>query len=81
MKYYIIRPKCSKKDKKIIFGLREMDPDAVITDSIEECDIAILQRNWTRSKHALVMKEQADMLHKPCKEAYLYTDRYKAVTT
>lgn len=79
MKYYIIKPKCSKKDKKIMVGLQELDPETAITDCLEESDVVILQRNWTRSKYAMAKKEQAEKLHKPCKEAYLYTDRYKAV--
>ena len=81
MKYYIIRPKCSKKDKKLIAGIMQIDPDAVITDNLEDCDIAVMQRNWTRSKYAVEIYEKAAKLHKRRDEGYLYTDKYKAVVS
>ena len=77
MKYYIIKKRSSPVRKVIIDGLHAMDRDAEIVDTLEECDVAILQQGWARSKVAVAEKLRAsDELKKPCKEGYLYTDKY-----
>ena len=78
MKYYIIKPKSKDIDQNIIDGLNKMDKECQIVDSLYVCDIAILQKGWTRSIVCLSERdEQLNNRHKLCREAYLYTDGYK----
>ena len=78
MKYYIIKAKSVSVREDILQGLRQMDKSADIVNKIEDCDIAILQQGWTRSKTAIAEKDQASYgFKKPCREGYLYTDKYK----
>ena len=78
MKYYIIKAKSVSVREDILQGLRRMDKDAEIVDRIEDCDVAILQQGWTRSKTAIAEKNRASFdFKKPCREGYLYTDKYK----
>lgn len=78
MKYYIIKAKSVSIREDIVQGLNQIDKDAEIVNKIEDCDIAILQHGWTRSKTAVVEKNFASLkLRKPCREGYVYTDKYK----
>ena len=78
MKYYIIKAKSVSVREDIVQGLRQMDKGAEIVNKIEDCDIAILQQGWTRSKNAIAEKVHASYgLKKPCREGYFYTDKYK----
>lgn len=42
MRYYIINPRSVEKDPRLIDGIRKADPEAEMTDTLEECDIAVL---------------------------------------
>ena len=77
MKFYVIKPKTAETDKQIVIGMLNLDPYPTAVKSLEECDIAILQEGWTRSKCAVKEYHKAQELHIPCKEGYLYTDKYK----
>ncbi len=46
MKYYIVKPKEEKVNEKLIEGIKRKDPLTVIVDSIYDCDIVVLQKNW-----------------------------------
>ena len=60
-------------------GIRRLDKEAEIVDSLDECDIAVLQHGWTMSRTAVTEKNRASFeLRKPCREGYLYTDKYAA---
>ncbi len=77
MKYYIIKAKSVSIREDIIQVLNQIDKDAEIVGKIEDCDIAILQHGWTRSKTAVAEKNFASLkLRKPCREGYVYTDKY-----
>ena len=79
MKYYVIKKKTDKIRADIIDGVMKMDKDAEFVDTLEDCDIAVLQQGWTKSKTAVEEKERAYFkLKKQCKEGYVYTDRYTA---
>jgi len=78
MKYYIIKPQNRPIDSKIIEGLKKVDREYNIVDSLDSCDIAVLQRGWTRSKVCVAdWKKQVNERHKPCKEGYLFTNKFK----
>lgn len=78
MKYYIIKAKSVSVREDILQGLHQVDKNAEIVSKIEDCDIVILQQGWTHSKTAIAEKDQASFeLKKPCREGYLYTDKYK----
>lgn len=77
MKYYIIKAKSVSIRENIVQGLNQIDKDAEIVNKIENCDIAILQHGWTRSKTAVAEKNFASLIRKPCREGYVYTDKYK----
>ena len=78
MNYYIIKPKRNPVDDRIIEGVQKMDKESQIVNALDECDIAILQKGWTRSKVCLSEQErQVKERQKPCKEAYLYADACK----
>lgn len=53
MKIYVIKPKSAEIDERIIAGMLNIDPYPAAVLSLEECDIAILQKGWTRSKSAV----------------------------
>lgn len=81
MKYYIIKQVKDPVDPNLTAGIREIDPDAEIVHSLGECDIAVLQRGWTRSRVAVTEKNrQTFVRHKPCREGYVYTERFLART-
>ena len=78
MKYYIIKAKSVSIREDIVQGLNQIDKDAEIVNKIEDCDIAILQHGWTCSKAAVAEKNFVSLkLRKPCREGYVYTDKYK----
>ena len=82
MIYYIIKKKCEKEDKNLIAGIKHLDKHAEFTDKLENCDIAVMQHGWTKSKVATHEWNRAvSERHKPCKEGYLYTDKYAVHTT
>lgn len=76
MKFYVIKPKSVEVDEQIVAGMLNIDPQAVAAPSLEECEIAILQKGWTRSKSAIQEYHKAHELHIPCREGYMYTDKY-----
>ncbi len=78
MKIYVIKPKSAEIDERIVAGMLNIDSQAVAVSSLKECDIAILQKGWTRSKNAVQEYHSARELHIPCREGYLYTDKYRA---
>ena len=77
MKIYVIKSKSAEIDERIIAGMLNIDPQTAAVSSLEECDIAILQKGWTRSKSAVQEYHRAREMHIPCREGYLYTDKYK----
>ena len=78
MKYYIIKAKSVSIQEDLVHGICQLDKDAEIVNKIEESDVVVLQQGWTRSKNAVKEKSRAySTLGKPCREGYLYTDKYK----
>lgn len=77
MKYYIIKPKKDNIDTKLIEGIKSIDRNAEITDVIDECDVAVLQKGWTRSKTAVQERNhQCFERNKSCREGNVYLERY-----
>lgn len=76
MKFYVIKPKSAEVDERISVGMLNIYPQAVAVPSLEECDIVILQKGWTRSKSAVQEYHKAKELHIPCREGCMYTDKY-----
>jgi len=79
MKYYIIKPNSSKVSTELMDGIKSIDTSATFVKTIEECNIAVLQKGWTNSKIAVAEMQRAiKELKLPCREGYFYTDRVKA---
>ena len=79
MKYYIIKPRKATVDNNIIAGIKESDHDAVIVQTLDECDVAVMQKGCTRSKFAVnEIRRQKNERRKPCREGSVYLDRWKA---
>lgn len=78
MKYYISKPNISKTDGNIIKGIKEIDKDCEFVESVEESDICVFQKGWTRSAICIAEYHKARELKKQRRESYIYTDKYKA---
>ena len=48
MKYFISKPKSHKLDERIIAGIKEIDSEAVIVQTLQDADIAVFQHGWTK---------------------------------
>ena len=77
MRYYIIKAQSVSVNEKIIAGIKESDESAVIVNSLYDCDIAVLQKGFTRSKVAVAEMKRLRESGKPCVEGNLYLDRYR----
>ena len=78
MKFYIIRPKTSAVNARLIEGIKSADSGAIIADSLYDSDIVITQGNWTRSKSAVLEWKEAQRLGKRIDMDSIYLDRYIA---
>lgn len=76
--YYISKPKSHKLNEAITDGIKKLDKEAVIVDTLEEADICIFQSGWTKSKKCVLEHHTARDKHIKCREGYLYTDYYCA---
>lgn len=78
MKYYICKPKAYKVDEKIAEGIRKTDKDAAFVELLDNADVCVMQKGWTKSK--VCVKEYHKAREKGIlrKEAYIYTDSYYA---
>ena len=70
MKYYIVKPMLAKTDTNLLNGIRWSDPKAVIVKKMDECNQAVLQKKWNKSKSAIRKKKRLMELGKPCSEGY-----------
>ena len=78
MLYYIIKPKDADIHEDLKDGIKSRDAEAQFVKKLELCDIAVLQKGWTRSKLAIIECDKAIALGKQPKEEYLYTYRFSA---
>ena len=78
MKYYILKAKSALIDENIINGIKESDSKAVIVSSSDDCDIAVLQKGFTRSKVAVAEFKRLRESGKPYREGNLYLERWNA---
>jgi len=74
MRYYIIKPEDSKLDKKLMTGICAVDKEAAFSDTLKVCDIAVLQKDWTRSKSAVNEWKEAVGLGISVREGYFYNE-------
>ena len=77
MKYYIIKPASHKTDQLLIEGIKSMDNKADIVITLDEADICILQKGWTKSRICIAEEHSARAKGKKIREGYIYTDKYK----
>ncbi len=75
MKYYILKPKSVAIDEQLLAGIKESDRDAEFVDVIDDCDIAVAQKGWTRSKTAVMEWRRQTEMHRQCQEGSIYLDR------
>lgn len=78
MRYYISKPKSHKTDENIIYGVKKMDSNAILVDSVSDADICVFQKGWTKSQTCVAEYHLARDLRIERKEGYLYTDAYVA---
>ena len=77
MRYYIVKPRSHTISENLISGILSLDKDAIFVMNIDDCDIGILQKGWSRSKVAVAERNRlTSELGKRCEEGYLYIDRY-----
>ena len=77
MKYYIIKPKSHKVNEDMIKGIKHTDNKASFVSDLNNADICVLQKGWTRSKLSVEEYKQAVSNYKRCCEGYIYTDWIK----
>lgn len=77
MKYYIIKPSSHKIDQLLIEGIKRMDKEADIVKTLDEADICVLQKGWTKSKICIAEEHSAREKGKKIREGYIYIDKYK----
>lgn len=53
MKYYIIKPKSASVSKRLMEQIKYSTiVDVEFVNNLEDCDVAVLQHGWDRSKYA-----------------------------
>lgn len=80
MKYFISKPSSHKLDDNIVVGIKEMDAEANFVTNLDEADICVMQKGWTKSKICVVDYHFAREKNITIRESYLYTDRFNAKT-
>ena len=78
MKYYISKPKSYKLDEEIVNGIKRIDSEAIIVDSLEKADICVFQSGWTKSKTCVSEHHMARDKKIKREEGYLYKDKFYA---
>ena len=78
MKYYISKPKSHKLDEDLVDGIKSLDSETVIVDSLEKADVCVFQKGWTKSKTCVSEYHMARDKRIERKEGYLYKDKYRA---
>lgn len=78
MKYYISKPKSHKLDEEIVNGIKKIDNEAIIVDSLEKADICVFQSGWTKSKTCVSEYHMARDKKIKREEGYLYKDKFCA---
>lgn len=78
MKYYISKPTSHKTDERLIEGIKSVDSEAEFVGNLYKADIAVFQKGWTKSKICVADYHLASDRRIERREAYLYTDKYKA---
>ena len=77
MKYYISKPISHKLDERIVSGIRIVDSESIIVDSIDEADVCVFQSGWTSSSKCISDHHYARNKRIKRHEGYLYIDKYK----
>lgn len=76
MKYYISKPVSHKFDESIVSGIKEIDSEAVFVKTLNDADICVFQKGWTKSKVCVADYHLARDKHIKREEAYIFTNRY-----
>lgn len=80
MKIYIIKPQNKPINETLINNLKGLYGDIFITNNIEEADLIILSKNFSKSTLCIKDYNTAKRLKKNIKEENLYIDRYRVHT-
>ncbi len=78
MRYYIVKAQSVSVNEKIVDGIMESDKCAVFVNAPDDCDVAVLQKGFTRSKCAVAEMKRLRESGKPCVEGNLYLERCRA---
>ena len=79
-KYYIIKGRGVSKQRDILMGIRKHDKHAEMVDNLDDCDVAVLQKGWTRSKFARADYAHAKSLRIRCDQGHYYIDKCKGAS-
>lgn len=77
MKYYISKPKSHELDIRVVDGIKAMDSEAQLTDTLCEADICVFQSGWTKSKLCIADYLLARDKRIERRESYIYTEKFK----
>lgn len=72
MKYFMSKPISHKLDERIVVGIKEVDSEAIIVDSIDEADICVFQGRWTSSSKCILDHHYARDKRIKRHEGYFY---------
>ena len=80
MKYYISKPVSHKLDESLIEGIKQVDSEAEFVKILNEADIVVFQKGWTKSKICVADYHLAKEKHIERREANLYIDNFSVKT-
>ena len=72
MKYYISKPVSHKLDESLIEGIKQVDSEAEFVKILNEADIVVFQKGWTKSKTCVAEYHLARDKHIERRKAYFY---------
>lgn len=68
MKYFILKPLNVGIDRQLVEKIQSINKAAEFSDTLEDCDVVVLQSGWSKSVIATKLYNQAQVLHKKIKE-------------
>ena len=72
MKYYIIKPRSAECDNDLLSRIAEIDTSVTLVEDINDADICVLQKGFSKSKIAVNEYLYAIEHGIKCVEQYMY---------
>lgn len=80
MKIYISKPKSHKVNEQVIAGVKHCYGDIEIVKTIQDANMVVFQKGWTRSKVCVAEYREVGRLQIKYEEDYIFLDKYKVHT-